>query len=99
MISFLDYNLDYILDYIPKFYLLISYYCLQDNSSSHLSLENYPARLLLRVSIAYNTTLLTSAPIEILFSFTGIIRNLKRGRLADDLFEHLVLLKTNKSYN
>jgi hypothetical protein len=48
--------------------------------------------------IRYNTTIPSSAPVERLFSFAGMIHNPKRNRLADNLFEQLVILKGNNNF-
>jgi len=45
--------------------------------------------------LKYNTMIPSSAPVERLFSFAGIIRNAKRNRLADTTFETFLLLKSN----
>ena len=66
---------------------------LQDNRSTLQSLDDYPA--VKSVFIRYNTALPSSAPVERLFSFAGMIHSPKRGSLSDTLFEQLVLMKGN----
>jgi len=46
--------------------------------------------------LRYNTTLLSSAPVESLFSAGAPVLTKRRNRLSDALFESLVLLKLNK---
>ena len=45
--------------------------------------------------LKYNTMIPSSAPMERLFSFGGIIRNAKRNQLADTTFETLLMLQSN----
>lgn len=66
---------------------------LRDTASSLTSLNLYPD--MKKTFIRYNTTLPSSAPVERLFSFAGMIHSPKRSRLSDNLFEQLVLLKGN----
>lgn len=49
-------------------------------------------------SIVFNTPLTSSAPVERLFSFAGIINSPRRNSLADFSFEKLVLMKANVNY-
>lgn len=44
----------------------------------------------------YKTGLPSSAPVERLFSYAGIVLSAKRTKLKDDLLEKLTLLKANK---
>ena len=69
---------------------------LQDTSNDLLSLNKYPA--IKRVFLRYNTALPSSAPVERLFSFAGMIHKPKRSRLSDKLFEYLVFLKGNQQF-
>ena len=48
--------------------------------------------------IKYNTVIPSSAPVERLFSIASLILSPKRFCLADDFFEKLIFLKTNKNY-
>ena len=66
---------------------------LQDNRLTLQSLDDYPA--VKSVFIRYNTALPSSAPVERLFSFVGMIHSPKRGSLSDTLFEQLVMMKGN----
>jgi hypothetical protein len=69
---------------------------LQDQSRDLASLNRYP--LVKKVFIEYNTTLPSSAPVERLFSFAGMVHSPKRNRLSDELFENLLLLKGNSGF-
>jgi hypothetical protein len=57
-------------------------------------LNTYPA--VMKVFLRYNVILPSSAPVERLFSFAGMINSPNRRRLNDELFEMLVVLKQNK---
>jgi len=70
---------------------LLSY--LQDTSKAVNSLVKYP--LIKNVFKKYNTTLPSSAPVERLFSFAGMVHGPKRTRLSNAHLEQLVLLKSN----
>ena len=67
---------------------------LQDPGKSFEILERYPN--IKKVFMRCNTSLPSSAPVERLFSFAGMIHAPKRTRLTDANFETLVLLKANK---
>jgi len=41
------------------------------------------------------THILSSAPVERLFSFGGLIHTAKRNRLSDEMFKTLLMLKAN----
>jgi len=43
----------------------------------------------------YNMPIPSSAPVERLFSFGGLIHTAKRTRLSDKMFETLLMLKAN----
>jgi len=54
----------------------------------------YPT--VLKAFLEFNTPLLSSAPVERLFSTGSNVMTQKRHKLSDSLFEKLVLLKQNK---
>ena len=60
-------------------------------------LNKYP--YVKQLFLKYNTMLPSSAPVEHLFSFGGIIRGTKRNKLSDNMFETLLLLKANAHIN
>lgn len=67
-------------------------YLIDEDTGKDIWLK-YP--LLKRTSLKYNTPLTSSAPVERLFSFAGIINSPRRQSLSDYSFEKLVLLKAN----
>ena len=72
---------------------------LQDTSNDLAdlhSLNKYPAVKM--IFLKYNTALPSSAPVERLFFFAGMIHIPKRNRLSDKLFEHLVFLRGNQQF-
>ena len=56
-------------------------------------LHKYP--FVKKVFLKFNTPLIASAPVERLFSFGSIIIGGRRGRLTDDNFEKLCIMKAN----
>ena len=67
---------------------------LEDPNNILESLHCYPK--IKNVLLKFNTSLTSSAPVQRLFSFASIILRGRRGRLADENFEKLTLLKANK---
>lgn len=58
--------------------------------------QNLP--ILKKVFIQFNTPLPSSAPIERVFSVGGAVLTKKRGRITDENFEKVMLLKCNKLF-
>jgi hypothetical protein len=66
---------------------------LEDNRKDLKILHSYP--IVKKVFIQYNAILPSSAPVERLFSFAGMITRPHRRSMSDKTFEHLLLLKGN----
>lgn len=66
---------------------------LNDKSRSLTMLNTYP--IIKQLFLKYNTSVCSSAPVERLFSFAGLIHAPTRGSLSDKMFEKLVFLKGN----
>lgn len=70
----------------------MQYLCDADNSIGCLSKYN----LVRNIFFKYNCAVPSSAPVERLFRFAGMILNPKRSNLGDSRFEHCTLLYANK---
>lgn len=68
----------------------------QDASKDLSSLSCYPT--ISEMFLKYNTSIASSAPVERVFSYSGIILSPKRSRLSDEMLEQLLFLKT-KGYS
>lgn len=69
---------------------------LADNEIEIKSLHKFPIIKLL--CLKYNSGIPSSAPVERLFSFSGMILTPQRSCLSDKRFEECTLLKANKNY-
>jgi len=69
---------------------------LEDQDTELRMLDKYPH--VKELFMRYNTLLPSSAPVERLFSFGGIIHSAKRNRLSHKTFETLLLLKANEHF-
>lgn len=68
-----------------------------DSSKDFDILNNY--RTIKNVFYKYNTTISSSAPVERVFSQTGMIFTPRRNRISADLFEKTIMLKHNQMLN
>jgi len=69
---------------------------LNDKNKSLSCLDNYPK--IKKLFIKYNTSLTSSASVERLFSFAGLIHSPCRSSMSDDTFKKLVSLKGNQEF-
>lgn len=68
---------------------------LLDPDTNICCLKKY--KVIQQMFLKYNTPLPSSAPVERLFSFGGMVDAPRRNKLSDTHFEKLVLLKANNS--
>lgn len=66
-----------------------------DSSTEIVMLNRYPK--LKRLFIKYNTPMTSSAPVERMFSYAGLVNAPRRSSLSDTHFEQLVILKVNSN--
>ena len=77
--------------------LLLEYSQYLEDPAIELSmLHKYPN--VKALFLKYNTRIPSSAPVEHLFSFGGLIHTAKRNRLSDKMFETLLMLKANAKF-
>lgn len=69
---------------------------LEDGCCNIESLNKYP--LIRELFIEYNAAIPSSAPVERLFSYAGMVLTCKRACMSDANFEHQLLLKANDKY-
>ena len=69
---------------------------LNDSRRDLKMLDDYP--ILKEVFMKFNCILSSSAPVERLFSISGLILCARRNRLADSKFEKLVTIKGNRRF-
>lgn len=74
----------------------VSSYFLDTSKDTHM-LNNY--RNVKKVYYEYNTTISSSAPVERVFSQTGMIFTPRRNRISADVFEKIIMLKHNRMLN
>lgn len=67
---------------------------LTDSDNNLNCLHKYPS--IKKVFIHHNTCIPSSAPVERLFSFGGMIMRPHRRKISDELFEKIVILKSTK---
>ena len=75
----------------------VSLECLQyleDKSTSLDCLHKFPT--IRKMFSMYNSAIPSSAPVERLFSYAGMVLTKKRGCMTDDTFEQQLLLKANR---
>ena len=66
---------------------------LEDSDLTLQSLHRYP--LIKQIFLKYNAPTPSSAPVERLFSASGLVRTPRRNKLGDKRFKILLLLKFN----
>ena len=68
---------------------------LPSNENVKEGLKNFP--FILKAFIKYSTPLPSSAPVERLFNYAGMVLSPKRRKLTDKNFEQATLLKVNNN--
>jgi len=69
---------------------------LEDKSPNVEMLHLYPTVKKMFVNVKYNTPIPSSAPVERLFSYAGMVLTKKRSSMTDENFEQQLLLKANR---
>ena len=67
---------------------------LHDKSTEVNSLSKFPT--VAKMFVKYNTILPSSAPVERLFSYGGMLLRPHRRNMSDDVFEALLCIKSNR---
>ena len=67
---------------------------LEDKNSSLDSLHKFPT--IKKMFMKYNSAIPSSALVERLFSYAGMVLTKKRGCMTDENFEQQLLLKANR---
>lgn len=70
---------------------------LKDSATELDMLHRYPT--VKEAFKAFNTTLPSSAPVERLFSYGGMVGRPHRRNLTDEMFEKILMAKANKDFN
>jgi len=67
---------------------------LEDKNSSLDSLHKFPT--IKKMFMKYNSAIPSSAPVERLFSYAGMVLTKEHGCMTDENFEQQLLLKANR---